>query len=534
MNKWKHKILPALLAGTLTFSFGAAVDAKGNGHINGHGKGKGPVHVKVENNYFIFVDMKQHWAAPVVKLMMEKNVIKGYSDYTFRPNKPVTQLEAIVMVMNLLKQHKELSSNGNSYIGGEIPAWAKDPVVMALANDIISWKDLKQLNKPATRMYVVKLLVNALGANLDEHDHNNLFFGDVAALSPEDKAYLSFALLQMLVQGYEDKTFKPNKPVTRAEMAVFVKRLLDKVLDVDFGTRVKGTIAGIDKDDHELVIGSKTYKVSDDVVVKLDGKNSNFDSLSVGMKVDVILKDNKIQTIYAYTSGTQSDVTFKIDKVTDGKPAVDLVEAVKQGSRVSDSTPDLSNETLYIVLNENNPTAVDVSSIDGSEDNGDDVANELEEAIAEALGNNDRVDVSFDNYNSRFVFETQNSAENVVPSIRFYGTALAKLGLDTSIAKGSLGKEPVAESWQITVKSDASTDKTYVVKLEDENIKASVEINVDDDDRAEEIAKKIADALKGNEDIRSAYSISLNNEVVTITSTTSGKDLDVEIEIAKK
>ncbi len=541
MKTWRHKILPTILAGALSVSFGTAVSAKGNngnGNGNGHGndKAKGNGHVqqvKVNKNQYPFSDLNKHWAEATVKIMMDKSIIKGYPDHTFRPNKPVTQLEALTMVINLLTQNTDLLTDGDYDSYKDVPDWAQSSVKLAMINHIVDSKDF-QPNKPATRLFVVKLLVNALGSDYDDVDESNLFFGDISTLTSEEKEYLSFALLQSLVAGYEDQTFKPNKPVTRAEMAVFVNRLLGKIGDADFGNHVKGTIVDIDEDDEELTIGSKTYKVADDVVVKINGKSSRFGSLSEGMKVDVVLKNNEIQTIYAYgaTDDDEDDVTFKVEKITDGRSGDEFEEAVKTGSRISDSTPDLSNESLSISLNGESAESIDLDDIDGTQDDGDEVADALEEAIARALGDDDRVKVSFDN--NRFVFETDNSPTDEVPSIKFTGSALYDLGLDSATAKGSLGDDAEEESWKITVKSDASSDQTYRINVEDDDIDETVEVDVDDNDTAEEIADKIADALKDNDEIDSAYTVDVDDEVVTLTARDSDDDLDLEITITKK
>lgn len=557
-RSWKHKILPALLAGTLTFSFGAAVHADSDKNESGKGKGKAygqqlkwnqgnnKVEIKVDQGGIKFElkfnDVKQHWAQDIISQMVAYKIINGYADSTFRPDKHVTQLEAIIMVMNLLEQKTDLLKDGDDYIGNNVPSWAKDKVKLALYNDIVDWEDIKNFNKPATRMFVIKLLVNALGADLDNMDDDNLFFQDIAGLNSEDKAYLSYALLQALVEGYQDKTVKPNKPVTRAEMAAFVNRLFDKVGDGDndddynYGTRVKGTISGIDEDDEELIIGSKTYQVTADTTVKIDGRTADFDDLDVGMRIEAILEDdddNELETIYAYTKNAADDVEFKIEKVSDSDD--DFEEAVITGSEVDDVTPDLSDEQLTIKLNGSTSRVIDLDEIDGTQDDGFEVADELEEAIAEALNNSNRVKVTFEDNNDRFIFETDNSPSNVVPTIQFDGDedVLDALGLSDDVAEGSLGEQ----SWKIQVETDAEDDQTFEIEIEGEidglDVEETVEFSVDENDSAEDIADKIADALDNNSDIVSAFDISVSGDEVTLT-TDGTEDVDVEIRITEK
>jgi len=465
MNTWRHKILPTILAGALTVSFTSAASAQGYGYGKGNDhkqKGKGSFQqVKTPPRFFAFPDLQKHWAEQTVKVMVDKSIINGYPDHTFRPNKPVTQLEALTMVINLLTQNEDLLEDGPLYNGKDVPSWAQTTVKLALANHIVDSREF-QPNKPATRLFVIKLLVNALGEDFDDVDEDSLYFGDISSLSDAEKEYLSYALLQSLVAGYEDRTFKPYKPVTRAEMAVFVNRLLGKVGQKD------------------------------------------------------------------------KDVTFKIEKLADGKDGDDFAEAVKTGSRVSDSTPDLSDESLSVSLNGEDAVSIDLDAIDGSQDDGDEVADELEQAIARALDDDDRVSVSYDDERDRFVFETDNSPTDEVPSIKFTGSALSELGLDTNAAKGSQEDGSAAESWKITVTKDVSSDQTYAISLKAEELDETVKVNVDDEDSAEDVASKLANALEDNDEINSAYDIEVEDEEVILTAKDSGEDPDLKITISTK
>jgi len=249
MKSWRQKILPAILAGTLTFTYGAAVDAKSN---NGNGKGKAnaPGQLKKVEQKLKLKDIENHWAKRTVELMSALQIIKGYEDQTFRPQNTVTQAEAIVMVVNLLGLDDDKTVNTRISLKG-VPTWAKDSIEVALDAGLISNKEAQQPNKPATRLFVTKMLVNSLGVNWDRNaDRASDYFKDVKDLSREDRSYLTFAVLQSLIKGYEDKTFRPNKPVTRAEMAVLVEKLKDfkedRGEDIEYSKR--GTIYSIGDD----------------------------------------------------------------------------------------------------------------------------------------------------------------------------------------------------------------------------------------------------------------------------------------------
>ncbi|WP_322907877.1 Ig-like domain-containing protein [Paenibacillus sp. SGZ-1009] len=56
------------------------------------------------DNTVSFTDVKGHWAAPSIAVLIQMGVVKGYSDGTFHPNKGVTRAELVTMMNRLLKR----------------------------------------------------------------------------------------------------------------------------------------------------------------------------------------------------------------------------------------------------------------------------------------------------------------------------------------------------------------------------------------------------------------------------------------------
>jgi hypothetical protein len=205
-----------------------------------------------------FADIREaEWAEESIKKMQAKQVLSGYPDGSFRPNQPVTRIEAIVTAVRLMGLEEEAQADASSEttlhfkdakLLEEKYAWAKGYVIAALRHGLFDPADDRiQPDKPASRVWVSALLVRALGLENEALERMTEVpdFADSAAIPAGSVGYVNAAVQEGIVSGYPDQTFKPNKPVTRAEMAAFLDRANDGLLDSSGAFKVRGTITAI-------------------------------------------------------------------------------------------------------------------------------------------------------------------------------------------------------------------------------------------------------------------------------------------------
>lgn len=108
-------------------------------------------------------DLSGHWAADYADRLLGMNVIQGYANGTFQPSKKITRAEFVTLLSKALAL-KSVESDTTFADQGNLPNWAKS---------------------------------------------------DIAA-----------AVQAGIVKGYGDNTFKPDRTITRAEMAVMVANAL--------------------------------------------------------------------------------------------------------------------------------------------------------------------------------------------------------------------------------------------------------------------------------------------------------------------
>lgn len=142
------------------------------------------------------------------------------------------------------------------------------------------------------------------------------------------------------MKGYDNNVFQPNKPVTRAEMAVLLERLGDLLQEENNNGRLEGTVAKLGRDKITVKTDdtARELPLDDDVVIYLNRERAVLEDLAVGDKIRLTIRDGKVVFIRAQRSavvetvhegrltrlvlGTNSRVTIT-DQETDLTFAVD-------------------------------------------------------------------------------------------------------------------------------------------------------------------------------------------------------------------
>ncbi|MHB9145681.1 MAG: S-layer homology domain-containing protein [Symbiobacteriia bacterium] len=281
-----------------------------------------------------------YWANESLARMIVKGVMKGESDgsgLNVQPNRPVTRLEAAVMLVRLLGLDQAATVSNPvwpepielEYEDGkvqyksefddddDIPLWGRDAVAIALEKGFLVFEG-HRLNPltPLKRVEAAVMLVKAAGLEAEAQSQAGaaLPFKDAAAISYTAKGYVAVALQHGLVNGMPDGTFQPNKPVTRAEWAAMLDRF-DRTR-TDDQNQVKGKITAVNQSGTALPTISMTtpvfpngvtYSVADQAAFFVNGNEATIADLHVGDQVLVQL--NATRQITMVTVVTQSPAT---------------------------------------------------------------------------------------------------------------------------------------------------------------------------------------------------------------------------------
>ena len=265
-----------------------------------------------------FIDIDGfEWARNAIEKIAEKGIIKGVGDDRFEPSKPVTKVEAWTMIIKEMgwdDEANEISSlislgKKENKFKGKVQDWGLGYVNLAYEKGLFDKfdKDLKSFHTPAKRQDIARYIVLALNMEDNISDQKKpLSFKDASEVAQDYVEYVRIINQLGIMIGSSNNTFQPNKPVTRAEMAIIIDKLdeIIKGFDDDFivdENRVTGVITYIDKDEIEIQVNNKktTYDLMDDDLEILDanGDYIRFSSLKKGMTVKLYLEEKEVLKI---------------------------------------------------------------------------------------------------------------------------------------------------------------------------------------------------------------------------------------------
>jgi uncharacterized repeat protein (TIGR02543 family) len=181
---------------------------------------------------FEFNDMTGYeWAMKSVQSMAAMGKIKGIGNGKFAPASATKQIEVLIMALRYLGLENELDSDAllpPAYKGMKPQDWMIPYLELAIKNYILTESEASNFNPnaPATRSWTAVIIVRALGEVADalKLQDTPLPYKDAAAVPVDRIGYVNYVTQEELMIGY-DNTFQPNKPLSRAEMAVLFGRL---------------------------------------------------------------------------------------------------------------------------------------------------------------------------------------------------------------------------------------------------------------------------------------------------------------------
>jgi len=182
-----------------------------------------------------FKDMAGHWAADTVSRLAYMGVISGYEDGTFRPDNEISRAEVTAILVRALRLPAGSEQDLKFRDKASIPDWAKGVVAAAAREGLVRGYPQPdgtvtfEPDRPVSRAEMAALVVRILDKKIGPVVPAELKFADAGSIPDWARSSVGAAVAKGIVVGYPDNTFRPDNRVTRAEAAAMILRLLDAI-----------------------------------------------------------------------------------------------------------------------------------------------------------------------------------------------------------------------------------------------------------------------------------------------------------------
>ena len=172
-------------------------------------------------------DITNHWAENDIRTLVSKGIMDGYGGGSYQPEKAVSRAEFAKLIVESLGL--ATSTNHTNLTDINKGDWFYPWVSSAVQAGIINGYPDKtfQPDKEISRQEMATMLVRSLALKDIFLVEAQLSFKDNAEIIPGFKKDIQRVLSRQLMNGHDDNTFEPTGSATRAESATVLVRMLN-------------------------------------------------------------------------------------------------------------------------------------------------------------------------------------------------------------------------------------------------------------------------------------------------------------------
>ncbi|AHV95811.1 S-layer domain protein [Paenibacillus sabinae T27] len=188
-------------------------------------------------------DISRHWAEEEIKVWIGNGLISGYADRTFQPDKVITRAEFISLANKAFGFSHKADQTFKDVPQGK---WFYNDVSKAKFTGYISGfgDGTFRPDQPITREESAKIIYQLMQLEEGTITRDTEAFQDEQQMSAWSKPYIKVVASKGYLKGYPDKSFRPQKPITRAEAVVVLDQAVGQLIHQPGTYDLKNTVGG--------------------------------------------------------------------------------------------------------------------------------------------------------------------------------------------------------------------------------------------------------------------------------------------------
>ena len=285
-------------------------------------EGKKAVKAKENLPAGVYPDTKDNWARDAIQAMTQAGYLSGYADNTFKPSAQITREQAAAIYGKVLQHNlneQELADivtkeSATSYSDVEADRWSSSAIKLVSAAGVMEGTSKTAFTPSKTmdrEQFVASAASLAKKLNLSTPvKTEKVTFKDEASISSAYLADIQYMAQRGIVASGATENFNPKQPVTRAQAATILNRMLNgaglatpkhttTTTEAKAETAVKEDVkkadTAVEKDASKVSKDAKKDVAKADKAVKADAK-----------KVEKDVKGNKNAAVAQKTEPTRT------------------------------------------------------------------------------------------------------------------------------------------------------------------------------------------------------------------------------------
>ena len=270
-------------------------------------EGKKVVKTKENLPTGVYPDTKDNWARDAIQAMTQAGYLSGYADNTFKPSAQITREQAAAIYGKVLQHNlneQELAEiatkeSSTSYSDVEADRWSSSAIKLVSAAGVMEGTSKTAFTPSKTmdrEQFVASAASLAKKLNLSTPvKTEKVTFKDEASISSAYLADIQYMAQRGIVASGATENFNPKQPVTRAQAATILNRMLNGAgLATPKHTATEAKAEAAVKEDAkkaDTALEKDTSKVSKDA--KKDVAKADKAVKSDAKKVEKDVKGNK-------------------------------------------------------------------------------------------------------------------------------------------------------------------------------------------------------------------------------------------------
>lgn len=239
MNTYFRNVISFLLVLFLLFpSVGVAADEERTPLNDVLEKSEAVIQETINTIKTVLSDVSNHWAKETIQSLVDRGIINGYGDGTFRPENKINRDEYIKLVIVAL---------GHEFENGK-PYWAQPYINKAIELKLIETNSFSKYDTPISRQEMTSIIVKGAyisedvpASDYDKHIPNAI--GDFESIIVDYRDEVIDSYRYGLITGKKPGVFDPNGYSTRAEASTVIARLLDSTYRNPYSAYVENHLA---------------------------------------------------------------------------------------------------------------------------------------------------------------------------------------------------------------------------------------------------------------------------------------------------